>query len=77
MLEKSTITIETEKGKDIETLKDYVMVGSYEDIPKASVPEEKLKKEHPKEGGHELEGAKAPSVDHSAIKREKKTKEKE
>lgn len=39
MLEKSTITIETEKGKDIETLKEYVMVGSYEDIHKASEPE--------------------------------------
>jgi small subunit ribosomal protein S4e len=28
MLEKSTITIETSDGKDIQTLKDYVMVGS-------------------------------------------------
>ncbi|HJW96887.1 MAG TPA: 30S ribosomal protein S4e [archaeon] len=28
MLEKATITIETEKGKSIETLRDYVMVGS-------------------------------------------------
>ncbi len=46
MLEKSTITIETEKGRDIETLKDYVMVGSLSDIPAgASETEEKPKKE--------------------------------
>lgn len=30
MLEKSTIAIETEKGKAIETLKEYVMVGTLE-----------------------------------------------
>lgn len=75
MLEKSTITIETEKGKDIETLKDYVMVGSYEvEIPNASEPEDaksKKEKEHSKEGGQELEGAKAPSVDRSVSKRKK------
>ena len=45
MLEKSTVTIETEKGKDIETLKDYVMVGSLSEIP-ASASE----KEEPMEG---------------------------
>jgi small subunit ribosomal protein S4e len=44
MLEKSTITIETEKGKDIETLKDYVMVGSYEGGIPASGVEDRPKK---------------------------------
>lgn len=38
MLEKSTVKIESEKGKEIETLKEYVMVGVYEG-------EEKGKKE--------------------------------
>jgi small subunit ribosomal protein S4e len=33
MLEKGTITIETGKGRDIETLKDYVMVGDLSEIP--------------------------------------------
>ncbi len=42
MLEKSTVTIETEKGRDIETLKDYVMVGALSEIPE-SVPEEEPK----------------------------------
>ncbi len=45
MLEKSTITIETEKGREIETLKDYVMVGNLSEIPAgASETEEKPKK---------------------------------
>jgi small subunit ribosomal protein S4e len=42
MLEKSTITVETDKGKCIETLKEYVMVGSYEGD--ASEAEDKPKK---------------------------------
>ncbi|MCX6814062.1 MAG: 30S ribosomal protein S4e [Candidatus Aenigmarchaeota archaeon] len=50
MLEKSTITIETEKGRDIETLKDYVMVGSLHEIP-ASTPEKEEEKRKEKEGG--------------------------
>ena len=46
MLEKATITVETEKGKSIETLKEYVMVGSYEgDIPKPPEHAEKPAKE--------------------------------
>lgn len=47
MLEKSTITIETEKGREIETLKDYVMVGSLSEIPAGASEkaEEKPKKE--------------------------------
>ena len=44
MLEKATITIETEKGKDIETLRDYVMVGSLEGTPKVHEHEEPKKK---------------------------------
>ena len=44
MLEKGTVTIETEKGKDIETLRSYVMVGSYEgEIPKPREHVEKPK----------------------------------
>lgn len=43
MLEKSTVTIESEKG-DIETLKDYVMVGSLYGIePKKDVKQESEK----------------------------------
>jgi len=47
MLEKSTVTIETEKGRDIETLKEYVMVGTLSEIPKMepAPDEEKPKKE--------------------------------
>lgn len=45
MLDKNTVTIETEKGKDIETLKDYVMVGSLSEIPEQVPEKEKPKKE--------------------------------
>jgi hypothetical protein len=44
MLEKGTVTIETEKGKGIETLKDYVMVGSLSEIP-AGASEKESEKE--------------------------------
>ncbi len=45
MLEKSTVTIETERGKDIETLKDYVVVGTLSEIPESVHEEEKPKKD--------------------------------
>jgi small subunit ribosomal protein S4e len=44
MLEKATITIETEKGKSIETLKDYVMVGSLHEAEGAEAPKKERKK---------------------------------
>lgn len=63
MLEKGTVTIETEKGRDIETLKDYVMVGSLSEIPE-SVPEEEPK---PIKEGRRQE---TPSVSNQKEKRE-------
>jgi small subunit ribosomal protein S4e len=42
MLEKSNITIETEKGNGIETLKHYVMVGSLSDIPASASEKETM-----------------------------------
>jgi small subunit ribosomal protein S4e len=55
MLEKSTVTIETEKGRDIETLKDYVMVGALSDIPE-SAPEEEPKPKKEKKVTKEKQG---------------------
>jgi len=57
MLEKSTVTIETEKGREIETLKDYVMVGSLSEIPESAPEEEPKPKKERK--GHEKEGGEA------------------
>ena len=82
MLEKSTVTIETEKGRDIETLKDYVMVGTLSEIPesapeKEEEPKPKKEKEPSKEGGFSDEGAEAPSIARSAFKRKKEKQDKE
>jgi len=56
MLEKSTVTIETEKGKDIETLKDYVMVGALSEIPESAPEEEPKPKKEKRERAKEKQG---------------------
>jgi len=56
MLEKSTVTIETEKGKDIETLKDYVMVGALSEIPESAPEEEPKPKKEKRERVKEKQG---------------------
>lgn len=51
MLEKGTITIETEKGREIETLSDYVMVGSLAEGEAPSEEDAPAKKRKAKEKG--------------------------